>query len=46
MKDDIFGASQDGFLGFLARGNTQKLEEILQLWLGKDTSLQDVTYPK
>ena len=46
MKDDIFGESWDGFLGFLAKGNTKKLEEYLQEWLGSDVVLSDETYPK
>ena len=46
MKDSVFGGVPGGFLGFLAKGNTKKLQKILQNWLGKDTSLSDTTYPK
>lgn len=46
MKDDIFGESQDGLLGFLAKGNTEKLEETLKAWLGEDVRLNQETYPK
>lgn len=46
MKDEIFGESQDGLLGFLAKGNTQKLEATLKGWLGEDVKLNQKTYPK
>lgn len=46
MKDEIFGQSQGGLLGFLAKGNTQKLEEILKSWLGGDMKLGEKKYPK
>ena len=46
LKDDIFGASQDGLLGFLAKGNTKKLEATLKDWLGEDVRLDQKTYPK
>ena len=46
MKDEIFGASQDGLLGFLAKGNTEKLEATLKDWLGSDVKLDHENYPK
>ena len=46
MKDEIFGESQDGLFGFLARGNTQKLEATLKSWLGEDVTLNQEAYPK
>ena len=46
MKDEIFGTSEDGFLGFLAKGNTVKLEETLKSWLGSDVKLSHQSYPK
>ncbi len=42
VKGEVFGSGK----GLLAKGNSDKLQEELQEWLGKDTKMSAVTYPR
>ncbi len=44
-KDDIFGKSSDGLLGFFGKGNTKELESVVKSWLGDSTRLNEVKSP-
>ena len=45
-KDDIFGSSTDGLLGFFGKGNTKELESVVKQWLGDKVRLNDVEKPR
>ena len=46
-KRDIFGKEKrGGLVGLVAKGNTKKLQEVLQDWLGEDVTLNAKKHPK
>ena len=46
-KRDIFGKEKrGGLVGLVAKGNTKKLQEVLQDWLGEDVTLDAKKHPK
>ena len=46
-KRDIFGKDKrGGLMGLVAKGNTRKLQEVLQDWLGNDVALDKKNHPK
>ena len=45
-KRDIFGKEKrGGLVGLVSKGNTKKLQEVLQDWLGEDIALNDKKPP-
>ena len=46
-KRDVFGKEKrGGLVGLVAKGNTKKLQEVLQDWLSKDVALNEKKHPK
>ncbi len=42
VKGEVFKSGK----GFLAKGNSDKLQEELQGWLGKDKKMSEVSHPR